>query len=222
MSAITSNGTGGGNASAGASWSGGVAPVDGDTITVANGDTITQDVSRTYGSTGGATHAVTLNGASAGSFGTLTVSSGVTLTLAGENTSTATLMLINQYGLFHPLTGSTVLGNVASDYASVILNKGRFEPQTGVTFSCPAANVNWGSAGSTTSQGYGAMEGVPVLTGCASSQPSDQSADCERGRYSARVIREYIAVSHVQRLRAHNLEVQSGGHFDRGRLLHRP
>lgn len=44
MAIITSNGTGGGNWSAGASWNGGVAPVLGtDSAVIANGDTITID-----------------------------------------------------------------------------------------------------------------------------------------------------------------------------------
>lgn len=41
MASINSNGTGGGNWSAGASWSGGVAPVIGDKATILAGDTIT-------------------------------------------------------------------------------------------------------------------------------------------------------------------------------------
>ncbi len=44
MAIIASNGTGGGLASAGASWAGGVAPVDGDKVNILNGDTITMDV----------------------------------------------------------------------------------------------------------------------------------------------------------------------------------
>jgi hypothetical protein len=43
MAAITSNGTGGGNYSAGGSWVGGVAPTIVDTVTIAAGDTITVD-----------------------------------------------------------------------------------------------------------------------------------------------------------------------------------
>lgn len=43
MAAITSNGTGGGNWSTGASWTGGVAPVSADTVTIQSGDTITKD-----------------------------------------------------------------------------------------------------------------------------------------------------------------------------------
>jgi hypothetical protein len=49
MAAITSNGTGGGNYSAGASWNGGVAPALGDTAQVLNGDTITIDATFTVG-----------------------------------------------------------------------------------------------------------------------------------------------------------------------------
>lgn len=49
MAAITSNGTGGGNWSAGASWTGAVVPVEGDTVIVQNGDTITIDQNITVG-----------------------------------------------------------------------------------------------------------------------------------------------------------------------------
>lgn len=49
MTAIASNGTGGGVVSAGASWNGGVAPGEGDTCTIASGDTITIDANWTVG-----------------------------------------------------------------------------------------------------------------------------------------------------------------------------
>jgi len=42
MAAISSNGTGGGDWDIGASWAGAVAPGSGDTVTILNGDTITQ------------------------------------------------------------------------------------------------------------------------------------------------------------------------------------
>lgn len=56
MAAIASNGTGGGNWSVGASWTGGIAPVAGDTVTIANGDLITADT------TGLACKSIALNG----------------------------------------------------------------------------------------------------------------------------------------------------------------
>lgn len=49
MAAITSNGTGGGDWSVGASWNGGVAPGLGDTAQVVAGDTITIDAGFTVG-----------------------------------------------------------------------------------------------------------------------------------------------------------------------------
>lgn len=52
MATKTSNGTGGGNWSAGATWAGGVAPVDGDTVVIAAGDTVTLDVDITGWATG--------------------------------------------------------------------------------------------------------------------------------------------------------------------------
>src|SRR5581483_41745 len=107
MASRTSNGTGGGVLSSNGSWSGGVAPVSGDTIVVANGDTITVDTNITLGSNSSSVgHAFTLNGASSSSFGTLRVSAGVTLTLAGKDTTTNTLGLINQFAQFLPQPGS--------------------------------------------------------------------------------------------------------------------
>lgn len=49
MAAITSNGTGGGNWSATASWTGAAVPIEGDTAIIQNGDTITIDQSITVG-----------------------------------------------------------------------------------------------------------------------------------------------------------------------------
>jgi hypothetical protein len=70
-----------GNASAGATWVGGVAPADGDTYSIGNFN-ITQDVNRTLGTDAGAgTNAIVFSSAGQGS---LTVSSGVTLTVKGD------------------------------------------------------------------------------------------------------------------------------------------
>ena len=49
MAAITSNGTGGGNWSATASWTGASVPIEGDTVIIQNGDTITIDQDITVG-----------------------------------------------------------------------------------------------------------------------------------------------------------------------------
>ena len=156
MATITSNAVTG-NWSAGSSWVGGVVPGAGDAAVIANGAIITVDVNTTVGSkASGVGHAVRINGASAGSFGTLQVASGVTLTLRGVDATSNTLMLINRYGLLRAQPGSTVLGDVPSDFGSCIINNGRFEAigtSPGVpgriTFSVPAANVNWGSVSDT-------------------------------------------------------------------------
>ena len=77
--AITSNGTGGGNWNAAATWSGGVIPGAGDTVTLANGDTVTVTDSRSATS-------VSLAAITAGagtSTGTLTITSPGSLTLSG-------------------------------------------------------------------------------------------------------------------------------------------
>jgi len=70
MAAITSNGTGGGLASVGTSWAGGVVPVAADDVTVAVGDIITLDGTQAWNS-------LTINGTFAAS---TTVSSYLTLT----------------------------------------------------------------------------------------------------------------------------------------------
>lgn len=49
MAAIQSNGTGGGDWSAGATWNGGVAPGEGDTAQIVSGDTVTIDSTITVG-----------------------------------------------------------------------------------------------------------------------------------------------------------------------------
>ena len=126
MAAYTSSQSG--NWSSASTWGGSGPPAAGDTATVANGHTVTVDVNTTVGSkASGVGHAVAINGASSGSYGTLLVSSGVTLTLRGFDTGSNTLMLINRYALFSPLAGSTVLGDVATDFGSIFKNNGRFE-----------------------------------------------------------------------------------------------
>jgi hypothetical protein len=177
MAAITSNGTGGGNASAGASWSGGVAPVDGDTITIAATDTITQDVNRIYGSKAGAVgHAVTINGTSSSTFGTFKVNAGVTLTLRGFDTASNTMMLVNQFAQFNPQPGSTIVGDVAGNYSSIILCKGQLNALgtvgNPITFTSPSANNSWANAAAAEAwnavSGAGWLYDPPNLRACAS------------------------------------------------------
>lgn len=140
MAAFTSTKTG--NWSDTTVWGGGP-PGAGDTATIAAGHTVTVDVDTTVGSNASAVgHAVTIN-----STGTLRVNSGVTLTLRGNDITSNTLMLINSGGTFSPLSGSIVLGDCASDYQSMVLNKGALTA-SGVTFSSPAANVSWGNSAS--------------------------------------------------------------------------
>src|SRR5262249_52771039 len=135
---------------------GGVAPVNGDTVTIASGHTVDVDADITLGSsTSNVGHAFTLNGASSSSYGTLRVLDGVSLTIAGRDTTTNSLGLINQYGTFAPQPGSTGIGKVPSDFASVILNKGIVSAVgTGakpITFTSPSASYSWAnSSGSET------------------------------------------------------------------------
>jgi hypothetical protein len=60
MAVRTSNGTGGGNYGTGATWSGGVAPVEGDSVIIASTDTVTVD--GTYIAGDDTTTAFTING----------------------------------------------------------------------------------------------------------------------------------------------------------------
>ena len=146
--AFTSNGIGGGNLSAGATWVGGVAPncASTDVITVVSGDTVNVDVSCALGSSAVADGpAITINGTSNVSFGTLTCTAGVTLTLSGFDTTTNYVMKVNQYGNFH-CDSATVVANVPSDYGSYLLVNGHFNAN-GSTFTIPTANFNWNNAG---------------------------------------------------------------------------
>lgn len=156
MATITS--TGSGLASAGSTWIGGVPPVTGDIVVIANGHTVHWDTALTtagagvlLGSNAGAVGAaVTINGTSIGSFGKLIVDSGATLYLRGFDTGTNTLMLVNRFGQFNPAGGSTVTGDVAGDFTSIIDNKGQISAigTAGnlVTFNSPAANYSWANS----------------------------------------------------------------------------
>ena len=82
MTAITSNGTGGGNWSATASWTGATVPIEGDTVIIQNGDTITIDQDITVGAD---TTTAAIDVASGGKLEVLsTVAASYTLTCKGD------------------------------------------------------------------------------------------------------------------------------------------
>ena len=82
MTAITSNGTGGGNWSATASWTGAAVPIEGDTVIIQNGDTITIDQDITIGAD---TTTAAIDVASGGKLEVLhTVAADYTLTCKGD------------------------------------------------------------------------------------------------------------------------------------------
>lgn len=104
------------------------------------------DVTTTVGSkAGGVGNGFTVNGTNATTFGCLLVASGVEFIARGFDVTSNPIGLVNQFGVFRPLVGSVMTGDVASDYQSVLINKGRFEPQSGAIFGVPAASVSWAS-----------------------------------------------------------------------------
>src|SRR5688572_4339164 len=73
QSTITSNGTGGGAWSLGATWVGGIAPVNGDNVIITAGDAVNVDIDATFnwieiygGLTIDATFTLTINGCDGG------------------------------------------------------------------------------------------------------------------------------------------------------------
>jgi len=156
MAAITAV-AGGGNASAGATWVGGVAPVTGDTIVVpANNPPTIVDwdagvASVTLGSkSAGVGHAFTINGSSSSSYGRLRVSAGSTLRVAGFDRSSNLAGRINQYGRFEPQPGSTISVDLASDGGSFIDNRGYITSDylsgSRITWTVPSGNYNWNTS----------------------------------------------------------------------------
>jgi len=116
-----------GNASNSATF-GGSALSNGDIVVVATGHTLTFDANYTLGSkSANVGDALTINATDAVTFGKVVVNDGVTLTLRGTDTTSNRLAFIHQYALFAPNPGATIVGDVASDYASIIDNRGRFE-----------------------------------------------------------------------------------------------
>ena len=166
-------------------------PGAGDIVIIANGAVVSVDsaagpaadgVVIVGSNTSGIGAAVTVSGTSSSSFGTFQVASGCTLQLRGYDATTNTLMTINQYGLFQPQTGSTVLGDVASDYGSVVLNKGRFEPQTGVAFGVPSGNVSWASKVNSEVKNGQRIRHRPEARQPGAGESPDQQRDSDRTR----------------------------------------
>jgi hypothetical protein len=134
--------------SAGSTWVGGVKPSSGDTVVVASGHTLTIDEDCSLGSnSSGVGHAFNVQATDSTTFGTLIVADGVTMTLKGYDTGSNTLGYIARYAKFQPAPGSTIVGDVASAMASIIDNRGIVEAigteAKQITFTSPAANVDW-------------------------------------------------------------------------------
>lgn len=152
-----------GNASAGATWVGGVAPVDGDTIRIPGPFVVVQDVNRTYGSkTAAVGHAVKVEATGSGSFGKLQVADGIQLTVRGFDRDYTgggnTVLYTDTWAVFEPLPGSTIVYDVSADGASQFINHGILTSigtaAKRITHKVPATNMDWNTAAS---QGSGSQ-----------------------------------------------------------------
>lgn len=151
MATITS--TTSGNLSVGTTWVGGVAPVNGDVIVIANGHVVTVDANITLGDkVSSVGDAITINGASSASFGTLKVNAGVSLTLRGKDTTSNRTGLVNRYGTFQLLPGSTLIFDTPSAGTGVFVCNGIFTAQgtSGSRITIKGNNFDWNNSASNT------------------------------------------------------------------------
>jgi len=159
--AATYTSCGSGNWSNAATWDDGVlgcgltvtVPAAGDKAIISTGHTVVVDSNTTVGSNAGAVgHAITINATNSTTYGKLVVSDGISLTLRGFDLTSNTMMLINQYGVFEPAPGATVIGDVAGDYTSFILNKGIINAvgtsPKHIAFTSPSGAYSWNNSGS--------------------------------------------------------------------------
>src|SRR5207249_3455220 len=81
---------------------------------------------------------------------TLQVASGATLTLRGADLVSNTLGLINKWSVFAPQPGSTIIGDVAGDYTSILLNKGQISAVgtsgSHIAFTIPSSYFVWSNS----------------------------------------------------------------------------
>ena len=135
--------------SAGGSWVGGIAPVNGDTIVIPAGCTITQDANITLGSTAGAVgHALTIAGA-VGNHGKFVTANGFTLTLSGFNASNTPLST-TAYGEFDSSAGGTIVYDVPSNSAGACTLSGIFTSvctTNRATHRLAASRLTWSTVG---------------------------------------------------------------------------
>lgn len=126
-------------------WGGSV-PVDGDTLIISSGHTVTVTESATVGSNTGTKHGITINATDATTYGKLVINDGVTLTVRGVS-RTYYAIKINRYAVFEPQPGAILSIISPTDGATGVLVEGIVNAigtnAKPITFTVPAASVNW-------------------------------------------------------------------------------
>jgi hypothetical protein len=145
-SAITSNGTGGGNWSSTATWAGGVVPTSANDVIIANGDTVTID-----------TAAAALD---------VTVGNGASGVLQWEDVTARTLTVggdvtVANGGTFRSALSGTVTTHVLS-LGGNLVNNGTLDFST--NGNTAGADITFTGAGSATFGGSGATSDIRTLT----------------------------------------------------------
>jgi len=150
MAEFTSKATGNWSSSGQTTWNEVGVPGTGDTVLINNDHIITVDVDTTVGASTGTKPGIEIAGASAGSYGTLQLAAGVTLTVSGVNITTYPAILVNRYAWLKVNTAGAKLSvNCTSDWQTCIVNKGHFlslgtsAANPNAYLSIPSANIKY-------------------------------------------------------------------------------
>lgn len=147
MATFTSKATGNWSSAGQTTWNETGVPADGDTVIINTGHVVTVDTNTTVGATSGTLNSVDVKGTNSTTFGTLTVASGVTLTLKGTST-TYRALYVRQYGKLIMQAGSTLSVDNATDGVANILIEGILDASAGtsgspITFTTPSGYHDW-------------------------------------------------------------------------------